>query len=135
MPLSGVERLGATALLAPHDVDGASVDERHDPRARLRALCTERGCRAPHGEERVLHGVLGEALVPEDAVRDPVGDPPDAVVQLGERVLVTTRDEGHEGFVGQVRVVSAHRPGGRLQRRPAPARRTLPRLPQRSACV
>ena len=36
--------------------------------------------------------------------------PPDAVVQHREGILVTTRDEGHEGFVGQVRVVSAHRP-------------------------
>ena len=34
----------------------------------------------------------------------------DAVVQHREGVLVPTRNKGHEGFVGQVRVVSAHRP-------------------------
>jgi hypothetical protein len=40
-----------------------------------------------------LQGVLRIPLVAEDAKREDVGDAPDAVVQLRQRVLVAARDE------------------------------------------
>ena len=40
--LGVVERLGAPALLAADEVDGAAVDEREDPGRRLRPLGGER---------------------------------------------------------------------------------------------
>ena len=84
------------------------MDEREDPRARLRALGAE-GRRAPPDlEERLLHGILRVALVAQDAQRQTVGDARDAVVELGERTLVSSRDERHQGLVGQMSVVLAH---------------------------
>ena len=87
------------------------MDEREDPRARLRALCPEGGCVAPDREETLLHRVLGEPVVPQDAHGKAVGDAANAVVKLSERVLVTSRDERHQGFVGEVGVLLAHGPG------------------------
>ena len=84
------------------------MDEREDPRARLRALGAERRGGPPDLEERLLHRVLGVALVAQHAQREPVGDPADAVVQLGERVLVAARDERDQSLVGEVGVVLAH---------------------------
>ena len=133
LPLHDVQRLGAAALLAAHDVDRATVDERHDPGARLRPLGAERRGGAPDGEEALLDGVLREALVAEHPVGDAVGDAADAVVELGQGVLVPARDHRHEGLVREVREVFAHRPGGRLQRSAAPGRRTVPRPRRPSA--
>ena len=42
----------------------------------------------PDAEERLLDGVLGERLVAQDPQREAVGDPAEAVVELGQRVLV-----------------------------------------------
>ena len=58
-------------------------------------------------EEGLLHGVLCQRLVAEDAEREPVGDAADPVVQLGQGRLVAARDERHQGFVGQVSQVPA----------------------------
>ena len=80
-----VERVGAAALLAADEVDRAAVDERQDPGARLALLGEERAGRAPDGEERLLHRVLGERAVAHDPQREPVGDAAVAVVELAER--------------------------------------------------
>ena len=109
------QRIRLPALLAPHEIDGAPVDEREDPRARLRALCAEGRGAAPDLEERLLHGVLGVALVAQDAEREPVRDAGDAVVELRERVLVSSRDERDQGLVREMGVVLAH---GEAIRRP-----------------
>jgi hypothetical protein len=105
-----LERLGAAAFLASDDVDRSPVDEGHDPRARLGPLRAERRRRAPHREEALLHRVLRQPLVAEDAQRDPVRDAPDTVVQLGERGVVAARHERDQRLVGQVPVPS-QRPG------------------------
>ena len=103
-----VERVGAPALLAADDVDGAPVDERQDPRARLRALGAERAGRAPDGQERLLHCVLGERRVAHDAQREPVRDAAVAVVELARAPPRPPRaDEGEQRLVREVRVVAA----------------------------
>ena len=113
-----VERLRPASLLAAHEVDGAPMDERQDPRGRLRPLGPEAGCRAPHAEEGFLHGVLGEPVVPEHPEREAVRHPADAVVELGQRSLVVARDERHEGLVREMSEVPAHGPGvGRVAQR------------------
>ena len=58
----------------------------------------EAGGRAPDGRGSFLDGVLGEPVVAKDAEREPVGDTADAVVELGQRSLVVSRDERHEGL-------------------------------------
>ena len=84
------------------------------------ALGDEAGSRPPDREEGLLHGVLGEGGVTDDAEREPVGDGAEPVVELCERTVVAPREQGHEGFireVGEVTVVSgalAH--GGSVQR-------------------
>jgi hypothetical protein len=50
----------------------------------------------------LLHGVLGERLVAQDAQREPVGGASVAVVQLGERRLLRAGGEQDERFVGQM---------------------------------
>ena len=84
------------------------MDECEDPRARLGALGAEGRRAAPDLEERFLDRVLRVALVPQDAERQPVGDARDAVVELGERILVPARNERHQGLVGEMSVVLAH---------------------------
>ena len=86
------------------------MDERQDPRARLRALRAERGGAPPDREEPFLHGVLGEPLVAQHAQREAVGDAADPVVQLSERVLVTSGDQRDERLVGEMSVLLAHGP-------------------------
>ena len=66
-------------------------------------------------EERFLHRVLGERLVAEHAVGEPVGDAADAVVELGERRLVRPRDERDERFVREVGEVAARRIGSGVE--------------------
>ena len=88
------------------------MDEGEHPRARLAALGAEARSAAPDGQERLLHRVLGEPVVAQDAHREAVGDAPDAVVQLAESALVPTRHEGDEGFVGEVSVLPSHRRAG-----------------------
>ena len=106
-----VERLGAPALLAAHEIDGTPVHERQDPGARLRPLGPEGRRRAPDAHERLLDGVLREAVVAQDAEGEPVGDPADALVELCQRRLVAARDERDEGLVREMSEVLAHRPG------------------------
>ena len=69
-------------------------------------------------EERLLHRVLGERLVAQHPVREPVGDAADPVVELGQRRLVRAGDERDERFVGEVGEVAAaaHRLGRRAYR-------------------
>ena len=87
------------------------MHEREDPRARLRALGPERGGRAPHAHERLLHRVLREPVVADDAKGEAVGHAAAAVVQLRERRLVAACDEGDERLVRQMCEMPAHRPG------------------------
>ena len=54
---------------------------------------TKRPASPPEGEERLLDGVLGQALVAEDPEGEAVGDPSEPVVELGERRLVGPRDQ------------------------------------------
>ena len=78
------------------------MDEREDPRRRLRALGEEARCAAPHREEALLHGVLCERPVAEHPHAEPVRDAAVAVVKLAERGLVRPRDEGDDRLVGEV---------------------------------
>ena len=80
-----VQGLGAATLLTSNEVDGAPVNEREDPRARLGTIGAKSGGRAPDPEERLLNGVLRQPVVPEHAECEAVGDAADAVVELGER--------------------------------------------------
>jgi hypothetical protein len=66
-------------------------------------------------EERLLHRVLCVTLVAQDAQREAVRDTGHPVVELGEGVLVSSRDERYERFVREVGVVLAH---GEAVRRP-----------------
>jgi hypothetical protein len=84
------------------------MDEGEDPRARLRALCAIGRRASPHLEKGLLDGVLGEALVTQDAERKPVRDAPDAVVELRERVLVASRHERDECLVREMCLLLAH---------------------------
>ena len=105
------QRLGAAPLLAAHEVDRAPVDERHDPRARLRALGQVLRGAAPDREERLLHRVLRQRLVAQHPQREAVGGPPVAVVELRQRDLVRPRDERDDCFVRKVcQVATRHGP-------------------------
>ena len=84
------------------------MDEREDPGARLALLGHEPRGRSPDGEERLLHRVLGERCVAEDAEGEPVGDAAVAVVQLGERRLLRPGGQGDERLVGEVGELSVH---------------------------
>ena len=89
------------------------MDEGQDPGARLGALGPESGSRAPHPEKRLLHGILGEPVVAQHPEGETVGDPADAVVQLGQRAFVAAGDECDESLVREVSEVPAHGPGSR----------------------
>ena len=54
---------------------------------------------APEAEERLLHCVFRERLVTQDAVREPVGEAADPVVELPERRIVRACDERNQGLV------------------------------------
>jgi hypothetical protein len=84
------------------------MDEGEDPGARLRPLGAKACRAAPDLEKSLLHGVLRMALVAQDAKGQPVGDPRDAVVELGERIFIPSRYERDECLVGQMGVVLAH---------------------------
>jgi hypothetical protein len=84
------------------------VDEREDPRAGLAALGPVDGSRAPDGEEGLLHGVLGECSVAQDAEGEPVGDAAETVVQLAERAVLAPGGERDQRLVGEVREVARH---------------------------
>ena len=73
------------------------------------ALGQEARGAAPDREKGLLHRVLGERLVAEDAQREPVGDAAVAVVQLRERNLVRARGERDDGLVGEVGECPGHR--------------------------
>ena len=106
----------ARRLLTADEVDGAAVDERQQPRARLGALGPVRAGAAPDLEERLLDGVFGESRVLQDLVREAVGDLAEAVVELAERVLVGPGDGFDEFLVRALRGrpgSSAARPRGR----------------------
>ena len=66
------------------------------------ALGDEAGGGAPDGQEALLHRVLGERRVADDAQREPVGDAAEAVVELRQGVFVGAGDESDERLVGQV---------------------------------
>ena len=71
-----LQRLRPARLLAADEIDGAAVHQRQDPRARLRALGDEARGRPPDGEEGLLHRVLCERRVPDNADRQTVCDAP-----------------------------------------------------------
>ena len=56
-----------------------------------------------------MHGVLRVALVAKHAKCEPERDPPHTVVELRQRGLVATGDQRHQGLVGEVGVLLAHR--------------------------
>ncbi len=84
------------------------MNEGEDPRARLRPFGSKARGVPPDLQERFLESVLGEALVTQDAEREPVRDASDAVVELRERVLVPPCNECDESLVGKVCVLLAH---------------------------
>jgi hypothetical protein len=61
------ELLHASALLTPDEVDRPAVHEREDPRARLRTLGDVAVSGAPDREKCLLHRILGERGVTQDA--------------------------------------------------------------------
>ena len=63
-------------------------------------------------EERLLHGVLSQRFVAEDPQSEAVGDAAEAVVELGQRLLVGAGDEREQRFVGDVRELARRRAGG-----------------------
>src|SRR5207244_6997921 len=77
-----LDRLCATAFLAPDEVDRAPVHDGQQPRGGLCALRHERVGPAPRAQKRLLYRVLGERIVSADAQSEAVGDAPDAVVML-----------------------------------------------------
>src|SRR5262245_54888857 len=93
------EALAASQVLAADEVDGAAMDEREDPGRRLGALAAVAVRRAPDREERILHGVLRERLVAEDAVGETVGNAAVAVVELGQPLVVPAGDRGEDLLV------------------------------------
>ncbi len=112
-----LERLGAAALLASHEIDGAAMHESQDPGARLCPVGrVGRGC-APEREEALLHGVFRQPVVAQDAVREAVRDAAYTVVELGQRRLVATRDERDERLIREVSLVLTHRPRNGFDRR------------------
>ena len=56
-----------------------------------------------------MHGVLRVALVAKHAKCEPERDAPHTVVELRQRGLVATGDQRHQGLVGEVGVLLAHR--------------------------
>jgi tyrosyl-tRNA synthetase len=84
------------------------VDERQHPGARLRAFGHESRRSPPDDEKRLLDGVLGQALVTQDAKGEPVGGSAEAVVELGEGFLVVAGNERDERLVGEVGQIRAH---------------------------
>ena len=102
--------LGAPALLAPDEVDRPPVHEREDPGAGLGPLGDEAPGRAPDGEERLLHRVLGKRLVAQHAQCQAVGHAMVPVVELGERGFFRARDERNDRLVGEVGKVPGHDP-------------------------
>ena len=70
---------------------------------------TKRAARAPDGEERLLHRVLGERAVAQDPQREPVRDAPEAVVELGESRLVRASRERDDGLVRKMGEVPRQR--------------------------
>ena len=99
----GLEGLGAPALLAADEIDRAAVDERQQPRARLRPLRGEPAGGSPDAEEGVLHCVLRQGVVAEDPERKAVGQPAEAAVELGKRLVVCARDQRQHRLVRQMR--------------------------------
>ena len=99
----GLEGLGAPALLAADEIDRAAVDERQQPRARLRPLGGEPAGGPPDAEESLLHCVLRQRVVAENPERETVGQPAEAAVKLGERLVVCARDQRQNGLVRQMR--------------------------------
>src|SRR5262249_36891539 len=68
------QRLRAAPLLSADEVYRPAVNEGEQPGARLRALGDEAvGC-APRAEEGLLHGVLRQGVVAENAEGEPVGE-------------------------------------------------------------
>jgi len=107
-------------LLAADKVDRAAVDERENPRARFPPLRDEARRRPPHGQEGLLHRILRKGRVADDADREAIRNGAEAVVELGKRAVVSSREECDEGFVrevGEVTVLSgAYAHGGSAQR-------------------
>ena len=78
------------------------MDERQQPGTRLSAFRHEAVGIPPRREETLLHGILGELLVAQDAERKTVGHPSEAVVQLGQGRVVGACDHCDDGLVRQV---------------------------------
>src|SRR5262249_37305781 len=80
-----------------------AVNEGEQPGARLRALGDEAvGC-APRAEEGLLHGVLRQGVVAENAEGEPVGESAEAAGELGERLIVGAGDQREQRLVRQMR--------------------------------
>ena len=82
----------AAPFLRPHEIDGATVGDHHDPCANV-VTGRESPGRAPDVEEGVLDGVFGEMPIAENAEGEPVGDFPVPVVELTERLFLAECDE------------------------------------------
>ena len=66
-----------------------------------------------HAEKCLLHCVLGQPVVAQHPEGEAVRDPPDAVVQLGQRAFVAAGDESDESLVREMSEVPTHGPRDR----------------------
>jgi hypothetical protein len=94
-------------LLPANEVDRAPMGECEDPRACFSTLGDKARSSPPDREECLLHRVLGEGSVADDADRKAVGDCAEAVVELRERAFVAPCEQRDEGFVREVGEVTA----------------------------
>ena len=121
---SGFDRQPAAAFLASHEVDGSAVSDNHDPSANVVTGGDSPG-RAPDVEEGILHGVLGEVPIAENAEGEPVRGSPVPVVQLAKCVFVPQGDKLEKLLVSVAgRCARLHRIG-----------RVRPRVRCYTACV
>jgi hypothetical protein len=107
--LGVLERIGAATLFTPNEIDCAPMHKCQDPGRRLRTLRREGSRCAPDGQECLLHRILCEPVVAQDAKGEPESCAPDAVVELGQRDLVAACNESDQGFLGKMSELGAHR--------------------------
>jgi hypothetical protein len=99
------------------------VDQREDPRARAAAGRRVSVALAPHGDERLLHGILRERTIAHHAQRKAIGDGAEAVVELAERGVVAGGRAGEDILIGGVGGNAFHRRGTAARTYQSPLRR------------
>ena len=97
-----LERRRPERGLAAEDVDGAMVDDRKEPGARVAPVAAVAAGAPPCREERVLDDVFRGFALAEDPIGQGVREAPIAVVQRGEGAQVPRGERSQEGVVGRL---------------------------------